>query len=137
MGEWVKVAQLCLTLCNPMDYTPPGSSVHGILQARILEWVATSFCRGSSRLRNWTRVSCIAGRFLTVWGTREAPWKGFNPKQMDYQALWDEFCFCVVDCLKWLLTFLLNQRFSSFLPWWFINLFSEAAYQNAMDLYKN
>ena len=50
------VAQSCLTLCDPKDYSPPGSSVHGILQTRILEWVAISFSRGSSQPRNWTRV---------------------------------------------------------------------------------
>ena len=56
--------QLCPTIC--LDYSPPGSSVHGIFQARIVEWVAISFSRGSSRPRDWTRVSCIswiAGRF--------------------------------------------------------------------------
>ena len=57
-----EVAQLCPTLCNPMDCSPPGSSVHGILQARILEWVAISFSRGSSQPRDQTWVSCIAGR---------------------------------------------------------------------------
>ena len=56
----VKVAQLCLTLCDPMDYT-----VHGILQTKILEWVAFPFSRGSSQPRNRTRVSFIAGRFFT------------------------------------------------------------------------
>ena len=66
------VTQSCPTLCNPMDCSPPGSSVHGILQEKILEWVATSFSRGSSRPRDWTRVSSISGRFFTVWGTREA-----------------------------------------------------------------
>ena len=59
-------AQSCLTLCNPMDCSPPGSSVHGILQARILERVAISSSRGSSQPRNWTRVSCIAGGFFTT-----------------------------------------------------------------------
>ena len=48
----VLVAQSCLTLCNSMDYSPPSSSVHGILQARILEWVAISFSRGSSQPRD-------------------------------------------------------------------------------------
>ena len=70
--ERERVAQSCLTLCNPMDYSPGGSSVHGILQARILEWVAIPFSRGSSRPRDRTRVSCIAGRFFTIWATREA-----------------------------------------------------------------
>ena len=55
-----------------MDYNLPGSSVHGISQARILEWVAISFCRGSSLLRNWIWVSCIAVRFFTDWAMREA-----------------------------------------------------------------
>ena len=106
------VAQSCPTLCNPMDYSPPGSSVHGdspgkntgvgcqaLLQGifptqglnpglphgrgilyqpshqgspRTLEWVAYLFSTGSSRPRNWTGVSCIAGRFFTFWATREA-----------------------------------------------------------------
>ena len=59
-------AQSCLTLCDPKDCGPPGSSVHGILQARVLEWVAISFSRGSSQPRDQTRVSCIAGRFFTA-----------------------------------------------------------------------
>ena len=57
-------AQSCLTLCNPVDRSPPGSSVHGIPQARILEWVAISFSRGSSRPRDQTHVSCTAGGFF-------------------------------------------------------------------------
>ena len=59
-----KVTQSCLTLCNPIDYT-----VRGILQTRILEWVAFPFSRGSSWPRNPTGVSCIAGRFFTHWAT--------------------------------------------------------------------
>ena len=55
-----------------MDYNLPGSSVHGILQARILEWVAIPLPRGSSWPRDWIPVSCIAGRFFTIWATREA-----------------------------------------------------------------
>ena len=69
----VLVTQLRPTFCNPMACGPSGSSVCGILQARILQWVAISFCRGSSRPRDQTRVSCIAGRFFTVWATREDP----------------------------------------------------------------
>ena len=60
------VPQSCPTLCDPMDCSPPGSSVHGLLQARILEWIAIPFSRGSSRPRDGTQVSCIAGRFFTV-----------------------------------------------------------------------
>ena len=68
----VLVAQLCLSLCSPMDCTPPGSSVHGILQARILEWIAISFCRRLSGPRDQTQVSCTAGRCFSIWTTREA-----------------------------------------------------------------
>ena len=63
----VKVTQLCPTLCDPMNYT-----VHRILQARILQWVAFPFFRGSSQPRDRTQVSCIAGKFFTSWATREA-----------------------------------------------------------------
>ena len=67
--EWVsEVAQSCPTLCNPVDCSPPGSSIHGILQTRILEWVAISFSRGSSWPRDRTQVSRIAGRHLSWMG---------------------------------------------------------------------
>ena len=58
------------TLCNPMDCSSPGPSVHRILQARILEWVAIPFSWGFVRPRDWTWVSHIAGRFFTIWTTR-------------------------------------------------------------------
>ena len=66
MELYVKVlaAQLCLTLCDPMDYTLPGSFVHGILQATILRWVAIPFSRGSSQPRDRTWVSCIGRQSL-------------------------------------------------------------------------
>ena len=64
-----EVAQSCLTLCDPMDCSLPGSSLHRILQARILEWVAISFSRGSSRLRDRTQISCTAGRHFNLWVT--------------------------------------------------------------------
>ena len=69
----MQVAQSCPTLCDPVDYT-----VHGILQARILEWVPFPFSRGSSQPRDQTQVSCIAGGFFTSWATREAQkyWSG-------------------------------------------------------------
>ena len=69
------VTQSCPTLHNPMDHSPPGSSVHEILQARILEWVDIPFSGGSSQPRDQTWVSCIAGRFFTVWATRKAAGK--------------------------------------------------------------
>ena len=69
----VLVAQSWLTLCDPMDYSPPGSSVCGILQAGTLEWVAYPFSRRSPWPRNRTGVFCTAGGFFTSWVTREAP----------------------------------------------------------------
>ena len=66
-----EVAQSWPTLGNPMDYSLPGFSVYGILQARVLKWVAISFSRGSSHPRDWSRVSCIVGRCFTIWATRE------------------------------------------------------------------
>ena len=67
----VLVTQLCLTLCNPMDCSLPVSSVHGILQARILEWVAIPFSRASFQARDRTHVYHVAGRFFTVWAIKE------------------------------------------------------------------
>ena len=61
----IKVTKSCPTLCDPMDYT-----VHGILQSRILEWVAVPFYRRSSQPRDWTQVSCIASGFFTSWATK-------------------------------------------------------------------
>ena len=66
------VTHSCLTLWNPLDCSLPGFSVHGILQIRILEWVAFPFSRGSSWPRDWTLVSHVAGRFFTTWATRKA-----------------------------------------------------------------
>ena len=85
------VAQLFLTLCNPMDCSPPvahqGPLSMGILQARILDWVAMPSSRGSSQLRCRTQVSHIAGRFFTIWASKEAHpctrriqrWKKLDP----------------------------------------------------------
>ena len=70
------VAKSCLTLCDPVDCSPPGSSVHGIFQARILEWIAIAFSRGSSQPRDRTQVSCVSctdRRILYHWATWEAP----------------------------------------------------------------
>ena len=68
----VSVAQLCMTLCNPKDCSPPGSSVLGILYAKILEWVAILFSSVSTWPRDRTQVSCIAGRFFTIWAAKKA-----------------------------------------------------------------
>ena len=72
-----EVVQSCLTLCDPMDCSLSGSSIHGIFQARVLEWVVISFSKGSSWPWDWTQVSCTVGRCFTVWATREEVWNNF------------------------------------------------------------
>ena len=66
----VLVTQSCLTLCDPTNCNPSGSSVRGLFQTGIREWEAIPFSRGSFQLRAWTQVSCIAGRFFTVWAMK-------------------------------------------------------------------
>ena len=84
----VLVAQLCPTLCDPMDCSPPGSSVYGILQARILEWVASPFSRGSSLPGDQMWVSCIEGRFFIISATREAHiYCWYEPIHINLQGL--------------------------------------------------
>ena len=78
----VKVIQSCPTLCDPMDYT-----VHRILQARMLEWVAFPFSRGSSQCRDWTEVSCIAGGFFINWAIREAHYLVYKWPCFRWQAM--------------------------------------------------
>ena len=93
--------QLCPTPCSSTDCSPSGSSIHGILQARILEWVAISLSRGSSRPRDWTQVSHVAGRFFTIWATKgNLEWLCF-----DNIPLW-LLRFCI--CWGWL--YYLHQR---------------------------
>ena len=81
-SSYRSVAQSCLTLCHPKDCSPPGSSVHGIFQARILEWVAISSSRGSSQPRDWTCVSCTNRRILYHWAAREIPSSMFRKTQV-------------------------------------------------------
>ena len=84
LTTWVAVAQASLTDCNPKDCSPPdagGPSVHGILQARVLEWVAIPFSRGSFQPRGWTWFSHFADRFFSLWATREAQKGRLIPKQ--------------------------------------------------------
>ena len=88
------VAQSCLTLGDPVDYSPPGSSLHGILQARILEWVAMPSSRGSSRPRDQTQVSHIAGGIFTIWPPEKPRWISPAPGK-DNSLL-----FCVFILLK-------------------------------------
>ena len=97
-----EVTQSCPTLCDPMDCSLPGFSVHGIFQARLLEWVAISFSRRSLWPRNWTRVSCIVGRCSTVWATRDVKIKRkSNPTERSKgnfysKALFQVFMSCIL-----------------------------------------
>ena len=91
--EESEVTQLCPTLCDPMDCSLPGSSDHGIFQARVLKWVAMSFSRGSSRPRDQTYVSCIAGRRFTIWVTREARLYEKIPVKLIYK--WNTIHICM------------------------------------------
>ena len=75
---------MCLTLCDPINCSSPGSSVHGILQARILEWDDISFSRGSSWPRDWTLISCVVGRLFSVWATRDA--RGLQRARQDWHS---------------------------------------------------
>ena len=72
-GKWKCYSLSSVQLCNAMNYHGPGSSVHGILQARILEWVAIPFSRGSSRSRIWTWASSTVGRFFTIMDWHQYP----------------------------------------------------------------
>ena len=121
----VKVAQSCPTFCDSMDCSLPGFSVHGILQGKILEWVAVSFSRGSSQPRDQTQVSRIADGFFTIWATKEAhspkrvnklpPQKQIT-KQADKQLAGSQTHFAVNDKLTksdWVLSHSFGCRKSS------------------------
>ena len=87
------ITQLCLILCDPVDCSPPGSNVHGIIQARLLEWVAIPFSGGSSWPRDWTQVFCVAGWFFAIWATTDlAPSKKivpiYIPSNRGYMSFW-------------------------------------------------
>ena len=81
-SQFMWVTQSCPTLCSPMDYSSPGSSVHGILQPRLWERLAIPFPRGFSRPRNWTQVSHIAGRFFLLY---EPMRKAINSRGMTFR----------------------------------------------------
>jgi len=87
LSLWVcsesEVAQSCLTLCNPMDSSLPGSSVHEIFPAKVLEWIAISFSRGSSWHRDRTQVYLHCRRHFILWATREASSRLFNIRLQD------------------------------------------------------
>ena len=116
LGVESEVAQLCPTLRYPMDCSPPGSSVHGIFQERILEWVVISFSRGSSQPRDWTQVSLIAGRCFNLWATREAPYSGILHACMCAKSLYSCRIHDPVDCQALLFMGFSRQEYWSGLP---------------------
>ena len=119
-------SQSCLTLFNPMDCSLPGSSIHGILQARILEWVAISFSRISSWPRDWTWVLRIVGRRFTIWATREVP---FSSSVMSNSSAWkvlitgdDQLFDCYMKFLMYSVKTTLkpSTENSKFIEWLFL-----------------
>ena len=112
---------LCQTLCNPMDCSPWGSSVCGIFQSRLLEWIAIPFFRGSSPLRDWNWVSHIAGGFLTIW----AYYLYFFQKMESYCTDYLVTCYLkhfIINCIFY---FLLSNFFTlSFYQLYFFFFFT-------------
>ena len=95
LSDWTELSHCSwLTFCNPMDCSLPGSSVHGILQVRILEWVAIPFSRGSSRPMDQTQVSCRVGRYFTIWVTEKPVAAWILNKILNFSGTHqDEVCF--------------------------------------------
>ena len=113
MGVYVRsVAQSCLTLCDRKDCSPPGSSVHGMLQARVLEWADISSSRGSSRLGDWAHVSCLLHLLLWQVGSLLLCHLG-SPLFMLHRSYLFFFNFLVVLGLHRCV-----QTFSSCVEWW-------------------
>ena len=115
-----EVAQSCLTVCDPVGCSLPGSSVHRIFQARVLEWIAISFSRGSSWPRDWTHVSRTAGRHFTVWATREAlslshlqlfstPWTAARQDSLSFTLSQSLLIFMIIESVSWLQTLYFNN----------------------------
>ena len=107
----VLVIQSCLTLCDPMDYHLPGSSVHGLLQARILEWVAIPFSRRPFWQRDLTQVLPISGRFFTIWALflaqsldmySEAPSREHRTKGQQQTKVSSQVCDFLFPSVEWL-----------------------------------
>ena len=106
------ITKSCLTLCNPMDCSTPGSSVYGIFQAKILEWVAITFSGGSSQPRDQTCNSCVSRQILYCWATREALFKPCRKSlvrdrsNLQAQLLWGLFgnlplCWAITTVKLW------------------------------------
>ena len=117
-----EVAQSCPTLCDPMDCSLPGSSIHGIFQARILEWVSISFSKGSSRPEDQTQVSCVVGRCFTIWATYPRPLQN----EASCQSYWHiyhliSFLFSQIASVKqmsghWRCLYMLQKKLQGILP---------------------
>ena len=90
---YAKLLQLCLTLCNSVDCSQPGSSVHGTLQVRIVDWIDMPSSRGFSRPRKWTHISCT-GRHFTTGATWEAPWKTWLTVYSFQMLFYSYMCIC-------------------------------------------
>ena len=134
----VKATQSCPTLCDPMDCSPSGSSIHGILQARILEWNAIPFSRGSSLLRDRTQLSCTVGRFFTIWANRKAltctqpcseQWK----TQLEKQQADPSYCEAYGPVTMWE-GFFLNFIYFIFWLWW---VFAAACWFSLVGVSRN
>ena len=127
-----EVAQSCPTLCDPVDCNQLGFSVHGILQAKILEWIAISFSRGSSRPRDRTWVSLIGGRCFKLWATREVHgW--FKSMRSTTGSAQDWYISCT---WQFLLSILLYPISSSLSHWdfWAVILQFQASHCDLLPL---
>ena len=121
---WCLSHQVMSDSCDPMDCSPPASYVHGILQARILEWVTISFSRGSSWPRDWTWISCITDRFFTDWVTREA---FFNLYESSYT--WWVFLGCWFFQYLLYYSWILNKTNNLYIPVKNFNTLSPISWQ--------
>ena len=118
----VKVVQLCLTLCDPLDFT-----VHGIFQAKILEWVAYPFSSNSSRLRNQTEVCCVAGGFFISCPNREVlNWARVNRVEYSRWGIgewkWEKNITCKLISESYISTIFLSSGLDMQLPTWQLHL---------------
>ena len=104
------VAKSCPTL-QPHGRSLPGSSVHGILQARILEWVAIPFSRASSWPMDWTQVSCITGRFFTIWATKGAPYMCVCVYIHTHTHTYTYLYMCTYTCISTCILYFRNHEF--------------------------
>ena len=110
-GEYSAILKQCMKkkgkYGDPMDCSLLGSSIHGILQARILEWIAIPFSTGSSLPCDWTWASCIAGGFLTIWATREAQ------STACYFSTSEAWCLFFIQAPAWKLKAKIMNSFTS------------------------